>query len=124
MSERRVPEDVKGKEVTLDLERRNIHIGWPSNPDFIKGKLARSVKVDDITWHIEPADGHKLLTIYMPKVDRFSWWDSVIEGDDKINIRKIVPNNSSINDLDRDTRKTIEKMMVGTAEIIDLNATV
>ena len=40
------------------------------------------------------------------------WWDSVCKDDDiKIDVKKVQPENSSLNDLDGDTRQTVEKMM-------------
>mmetsp|Transcript_24237 Transcript_24237/g.51494 ORF Transcript_24237/g.51494 Transcript_24237/m.51494 type:complete len:82 (-) Transcript_24237:1000-1245(-) len=39
------------------------------------------------------------------------WWDGVCVGDPVVDVRKIRPENSSVSDLDGETRKTVEKMM-------------
>lgn len=58
----------------------------------------------------------KEISIFLVKVNGSSksgeWWDSVIDGHAKIDTTKIQPENSSLSDLDGETRAMVEKMMV------------
>ena len=73
-----------------------------------------------------------MITLYLPKMNAMSWWKAVIKGDPEIDtkslhfqfyhaflsfkrvemLRAIEPENSKLEDLDGDTRSTVEKMMV------------
>lgn len=39
------------------------------------------------------------------------WWNTVIKGDAEIDVKKIVPENSRMEDLDAETRSVVEKMI-------------
>merc|ERR1719213_1281954 len=66
------------------------------------------VKPDDSMWTL--LDG-KTVQITLEKLDGMKWWTNVLEGDPVIDIKKIVPENSKLSDLDGETRMTVEKMM-------------
>jgi CS domain len=75
----------------------------------MQGDLHKSVIVEDSFWTLE--DG-KELSIALQKDNKMEWWKCVIEGDAEIDTTKVQPENSKLDDLDADTRKTVEKMMV------------
>ncbi|RYE97531.1 MAG: hypothetical protein EOO41_03410 [Methanobacteriota archaeon] len=47
----------------------------------------------------------------LAKDNTMEWWTSVAEGEPAIDVSLIEPENSKLNDLDADTRTTVEKMM-------------
>lgn len=44
-------------------------------------------------------------------MNQMEWWESMFEGDQKINLDKINAEQSNLSDLDGETRQTVEKMM-------------
>ncbi len=76
--------------------------------------MSNAIICDDSTWTIEQEYGkeNKTLSIFLKKLNGMNWWKCVITGDPEIDTRKIVPENSKLGDLDSETRKTVEKMMV------------
>lgn len=51
------------------------------------------------------------LQITLSKQDKQKWWAHVLKGEPEVDTSKITPENSSLSDLDGETRATVEKMM-------------
>ncbi|KAI0218751.1 transcriptional coactivator, partial [Massospora cicadina] len=51
------------------------------------------------------------LVLQLEKFSGIEWWDCVVKGHPTIDVTKIEPENSSLKDLDPETRAMVEKMM-------------
>jgi len=103
-----IPPGTRAKQITCDIGIDTLKVGIKGQELILNGKMHSKVKPDDSMWTL--LDG-KTVQISMEKLDGMKWWESVMEGDEKINTRKIVPENSKLSDLDGETRMTVEKMM-------------
>jgi CS domain/N-terminal conserved domain of Nudc. len=115
-----VPNGTRGKDVSVVLNKNQLRVGLLSQIRSIpKGSgteswivdsaLTKAIVVDDSFWTIE--DGNRIV-LNLQKLNGMEWWDSVCKDDSaKIDVRAIQPENSSLSDLDGETRKTVEKMM-------------
>lgn len=105
-----LPENTRGKELNVTIARSSLKVGMKKDKGewIINAPFTKPVIVDDSFWTIE--DGNRLV-INLQKSNQMEWWDSICEGHKKIDVKKISPENSSLADLDGETRKTVEKMM-------------
>jgi len=106
-----LPDGCTRKQIkVLEWDNDAVHI-TVNGESFVQGKWCEHVNIDNATWVIEPEGAKRKLVLYLPKINKMNWWSSLIQGDAKINTKKIVPENSQLADLDPDTRATVEKMM-------------
>lgn len=75
--------------------------------EIIDGEFYAKIKSEDSTWYVEDNQLH----IMIDKFKDMEWWPCVIKGDPEIDVKKIVPENSRMQDLDSETRSVVEKML-------------
>ncbi|CEG48892.1 Nuclear distribution protein NUDC [Plasmopara halstedii] len=103
-----VPEGTKSRQIDVDIRAKKLRVGLRGGETFVDGSLYNKVKVDDSFWTLE--DGNRIC-VYLQKDNQMEWWKTIIQGDAEIDTQKVQPENSKLDDLDSDTRQTVEKMM-------------
>lgn len=94
-------EDIK---IVITNTRLKLSIG---EKVIIDGEFYAKIKSEDSTWYVEDNQLH----IMIDKFKDMEWWPCVIKGDPEIDVKKIVPENSRMEDLDSETRSVVEKML-------------
>ena len=105
-----VPHNTRGKDLNVVMTKNHLKIALRSASlePIVDAPLTKPIVADDSFWTVE--DNCRLV-LTLQKLNTMEWWDSVCTTDPKINVRDIQPENSSLADLDGDTRQTVEKMM-------------
>ncbi|GIX61888.1 nuclear movement family protein [Babesia caballi] len=102
-----VPPGTKSRGIKVDITPRKLTV-YVNGEVLFGGDLFLEVKSDECLWTL--LDG-RTLQISLEKREQIQWWSCVIKGHPEIDVKKIVPENSKLSDLDPDTRVTVEKMM-------------
>ncbi|KAK3330136.1 HSP20-like chaperone [Apodospora peruviana] len=107
-----VPGNLKARDLVVDIKKLSVSAGIKGQEPIIKGDLPHAIHVDDSTWTLTSApDGNRTVEIHLDKVNKMEWWPHVVTAAPKIDVSKIVPDNSKLSDLDGETRSMVEKMM-------------
>ncbi|KAB5549675.1 HSP20-like chaperone [Coniochaeta sp. 2T2.1] len=107
-----VPGSYKSKDLAIAISKSKLSAGVKNQPPLVQGDLFAPIKTDDSTWTLTSApDGTKTVEIHLDKSNKMEWWPHVVAGAPKIDVSKIVPENSKISDLEGETRQMVEKMM-------------
>ena len=104
-----LPDNTRGRDLNVVMNKNHLKVSLKGKQEpIVNDDLTNTIIVDDSFWTVE--DGNRLV-LTCTKLNQMEWWDSVCKLDPKINIQKVSPENSSLNDLDGETRQTVEKMM-------------
>ena len=101
-----VPDNTRGRDLNVVIAKQHLKVGLrsASGEFIINAPLTKAVICDDSFWTVE--DGNRLV-VNLQKLNQSEWWDSVCQGHATIDVKKIQPENSSLADLDGETRKTV-----------------
>lgn len=107
-----LPDNIKAKDLTVVMRPTKCSIKIKNGATLLEGTWFKPILEDDSLWCIETDNtGRRILTLNLSKKTGQNWWDSVLEGQEKINTQKVEPENSKLSDLDNETRSVVEKMM-------------
>lgn len=98
----------KSKDLVVKHSATKLTVGVKGKEPLMDGDLFMKVKDDDTLWTLEDGD---TIVISMQKCNGMEWWKTIIKGDPEVDLQKVQPENSKLDDLDGDTRQTVEKMM-------------
>lgn len=96
------------RDLVVEIKSNKLKVAYKGQAPFIEGEWYKKVKADDCYWIIEDS---QLLVLTLHKVNGMEWWACLLIGEPEINTRKISPENSRLDDLDGETRATVEKLM-------------
>ena len=108
------PASVTSKQLTVVLSPRHVLVVHKAEQrTVLDDELHAAILVDDSTWTLETdkRSQQRVLTLYLRKQNGMEWWSRLSEADEPLDVTKMQPENSSLSDLDGDTRQTVEKMM-------------
>ena len=67
--------------------------------------------MDESTWTLESVPSGKEIAVHLDKMKKMEWWPHIVTNAPRIDVTKIVPENSKLSDLDGETRGLVEKML-------------
>jgi len=106
-----VPPGTKSKDVECAFAQRrfSFKVKTASGEPRIEGDFYAAITPDECYWTLED---NAYVSCFLQKAKTGAeWWPHVLVGDPKIDTKKVEPENSRLDDLDGETRSTVEKMM-------------
>jgi len=104
-----LPENTRGRDLNVVMKKTHLKVQLKSQDTaIVDAKLTKTIICDDSFWTVE--DGNRLV-VNLQKLHQMEWWNAVCIGDPEIDVTKVQPENSKLDELDGETRQTVEKMM-------------
>ncbi|KAG8932428.1 hypothetical protein FRC03_011924 [Tulasnella sp. 419] len=103
-----IPKGTRARDLDIKIQKTKLSVGLKGKEKIMEGELCHPVKLEDSTWTVEDQSS---VEIHLEKLNQQQWWENVLKHHPKIDVTKIVPENSKLSDLDGETRGMVEKMM-------------
>ena len=108
-----IPVGTKAKQLNVEIKPSHLKIGLKGKSPIVDADLHQKVKLADCYWNLED---EKEIVLFLSKANQMEWWSRLVVGEAEIATRKVQPENSKLEDLDSETRSTVEKMMFDTRQ--------
>ncbi|KAG8906105.1 hypothetical protein FRB99_007566 [Tulasnella sp. 403] len=103
-----VPKGTRARDLDIKIMKKKLSAGLKGKEKILEGDLCREIKVEESTWTVQDQSE---IHIHLEKINKQEWWENVLTHHPKVDVTKIVPENSKLSDLDGETRGMVEKMM-------------
>jgi len=104
--------NLKGRDLNVEIKKKKLVVAVKGQEPIISGDLPHEIRVDESTWTLSSSpSGGKIIEVHLDKLNKMEWWAHVVTSAPKIDVTKIQPENSTLSDLDGETRGMVEKMM-------------
>ncbi|KNH05425.1 nuclear migration protein nudC [Perkinsela sp. CCAP 1560/4] len=104
-----LPRTFRSKELLVEINADRVSVkARVGDAIFLSGPLVHRIRPSESMWTL---DNGVAVCLQLAKQNQQEWWKTVIQGDRAIDLSKVCPENSKLDDLDGETRQTVEKMM-------------
>jgi len=85
---------INASQCDIQVEPYRVSVGEVGKAPVVTGELMHMIRTDDSTWTIDLCDG--VATLHLDKVDKTNWWVSVFKGEPEIDITRVEPDHSKL----------------------------
>ncbi|PRP75818.1 hypothetical protein PROFUN_08812 [Planoprotostelium fungivorum] len=103
-----VPEGTRARDLVITMKSNKLTVALKGKTATVDGEFEKAINVGESSWTL---DSNKLVIVSIVKANQMEWWSRLLKGEKEISTKKIVPETSKLDDLDTETRSTVEKMM-------------
>ncbi|KAI5803748.1 nuclear movement protein nudC [Geopyxis carbonaria] len=103
-----VPPGSRARDLAVVLTGSKIAVGLKGQEPIMAGDLPKPIRLDESTWSLVD---NRSVELHLEKTNAQEWWAHVLTHHPAIDTSRINPENSSLSDLDGETRGMVEKMM-------------
>jgi len=104
----KVPEGTRARDLVVVIKANKLSVALKGQKPIMEGDTEKNINVGESSWTL---DSNKLVVLTIVKQNQMEWWGRILKSEREISTKKVVPETSKLDDLDSDTRSTVEKMM-------------
>ena len=110
-----IPTELKAEDLNVRIEEKRLHVsikGQEETP-ILDGEWHDRISVSECLWTIETYEGAgKTINLTVQKFPEFQgWWECVVNGEPKIDIGKVQPEDNNMDHLDPEVQMEIQKAL-------------